>query len=208
VKNSKRGKTYEGYIERQLRIARRLCKQAVKLFNDHDIECFVTFAKNMFVEDFVFREKIAGVNPFNKSQTDSDRLIQGLDNLLVHFQSYITGVPDSVIMVDNIEVFSEGKRVIMKGKCVGTPLKHVVFPEYIENPANSTSMETKVVKADNGVISSITHTTTTITSTVNTNSTDIDYSDIDNIATYEYPITLTFLLDKANKLKRLELVTD
>lgn len=207
LKNCKKGKTYEDYVIRQLQIARRLCKQTVKLFNDHDIENFVYFARNMFVEDFIFREKITGVNPFNKNQIDSDRIIQGLGNMLLHFQSFVSGVPDSTIMVDNIEVFSEGKRVVMKGKVVGTPLKHVIFPEHLQDPPRSINRETKIMKSENGVTHSITEMTTTVTA-VNTNSVDIDYSNPDNIITFEYPLTLTFLLDKKNKLKRLELVTE
>lgn len=142
LSNSKKGKPYERYIERQLRIARRLCKQLIKVLNLHDQSSFVEFVKYNFSKDFIYHEIVTGTNPFT-GVVNSERFISGCDDFVTFVLSFFSGVPDSVLIIDSIEVLTEGKSVRMCGTSVGTPIKEVEFPEHmpIASPHTGNSVE-------------------------------------------------------------------
>lgn len=128
LKNSTKGKTYRGYIERQLRIARQLCKQVIKLFNHHEADAFCEFVTHNCTEDVVFREKVPGVHPIT-GVVESDVEVTGITAFQAFVHSFFSGVPDSALIVEKIEVLNEGKLVSMRTVTVGTAVKSVDYPE-------------------------------------------------------------------------------
>jgi len=48
-------------------------------------------------------------------------------------KSFFTGVPDSLVIVENIEVLNDGKLVEMKTITMGTAIKSVDYPDNISN---------------------------------------------------------------------------
>lgn len=144
--NSKNGKTHHAYIKRQLRIARRMCKQLIISHNNHEVHSFCEFMTNNCLENLVFREITHGVHPIT-GIIDSDVEIVGLADILAFTKSFFTGVPDSTVIVDRIEVLNEGKLVEMKYLKKGTAVKPVDYPE--SNGSNEVSPDFQPVDTKN-----------------------------------------------------------
>lgn len=130
-KNKKRGKSYREYMERQILIARKICKYYISLINTHHVQNFSEFASVNFSPKFSYREYTEGVHPFTGTE-GVDRKIEGVQNFIDFISSYFEGVPDGALLVNGIEILDEGKTVAMNTTIVGTPLQNIQFPGKIK----------------------------------------------------------------------------
>lgn len=127
LKNSRQGKTLEGYMARQIRIARKICKQCIKLYNSHDVNEFNSFAEQHYTEDFVYHDRSKRkVHPLTGTAGVEITTV-GLTEFKKFCEQLFAAIPDGVVVVDSIQIMHQGKKVSMRMTFYGTVVKNVEF---------------------------------------------------------------------------------
>ena len=141
VKNKVKGKTYQEYIKRQLKIARRICSHMVKLMNNQDIEIFCDFVDRYVVDDLIMHEVCKGTHPLT-GEMNVNHIITGKDKLKAMATHAMKNIPDSVSIVESTEVLNEGKLVRMYVTDVGTPMAYVPVDEVLIHTTSTNNTNT------------------------------------------------------------------
>lgn len=155
VKNKTRGKTYEQYIAKQLKIARRIGSNLIKINNTNDVDQLNTFLDRYMSPDVVVKCTKSGYDPL-EDETDTSKVLNGIKPFKTLSKAAFYMMPDHLSIVESIEVLNEGKLVKLTVTFVGTPIGKVHIPHEVnvENNDEITMSYTNTPNMDNGEKSS------------------------------------------------------
>lgn len=116
-------------MRNQDKIAKRIYKQALDLFNSYDKEAIFLFIDQYVASDFYMRDANKQyLRPYEMRS-------EGKSNLKALIETYFACVPDSVTFVDKMEVLKEGKLIRISLKHQGTMLNNVALNNQISPPS-------------------------------------------------------------------------
>lgn len=133
VKNQIEGKTFRQYIQKQLKIARRLCSHIVQTFNGLNVKVFNDFVDKYYCENFMHQIKHPGKHPFT-GELDTPDIFEDVVAYKKSFCECFMKVPDFVMMIDNVQVYNDGKLVRLNITTMCTPMGEYAVNDSKGNP--------------------------------------------------------------------------
>lgn len=128
IRNVRRGQPLDQYMAKQIKIAKKISKHVILLYNHHDIDAFVDFVCGFFSDDFVYYDYCKNtVHPLTGKSNFELKL--PLNEIGPVVRSWFEGVPDGVATINGVKVTYKGKQVSILLTMEGTLVKEVEFPE-------------------------------------------------------------------------------
>jgi len=112
VKNRMQGKTWGEYMKRQHKIARRLGNQLITVFNNQDLIATLDFIDTYYSEEIEYHEIVKGIHPLT-GEVDSNTVVKGIDAIKGVTKLCMTISPDSLVIVDSLDIINNGKNILL-----------------------------------------------------------------------------------------------